>query len=64
MREVRIISDIEMCKNDNCKKAQNCLRFLAKPDKFQNYIYSIEEICNENNEYDYFIEVKRLGRVV
>jgi len=61
---VIVISDIDMCGNDKCDKAQDCLRFLAKPNKNQSYLYGIEEMCNENNEYDYFIEVKRLKNVV
>jgi len=61
---VIIISDIDMCGNDKCEKAQYCLRFLAKSSKNQSYLYEIEEMCNEDNEYEYFMEVKRLGKVV
>ena len=58
------MSDIDMCGNDNCKKSQNCLRFLAKSSKNQSYLYDIEEMCNENNNYEYFLEVKRLNKAI
>ena len=58
------MSDIDMCGNDNCKKAQNCLRFLAKSSKNQSYLYGIEEMCNEDNNYEYFLEVKRLNKAI
>jgi len=53
--------DLTLCKNDNCKKAQNCLRYLAKPDKYQSY-FDGKDDCDEENEYEYFVEVKMLGK--
>jgi len=47
-----------MCNCEKCERSQDCLRFLAEPDKYQSYICGIEEICNKNNGYDYFLEVK------
>ena len=50
--------DFSMCNCEKCERSQDCLRFLAEPDKYQSYICGIEEICNKNNGYDYFLEVK------
>jgi len=58
---VKNICDLTLCKNDNCKKAQNCLRFLAKPDKYQSYMNGKDD-CDENNGYEYFLEVKMLNK--
>ena len=58
---MKIICDLTLCKNDNCKKAQNCLRFLAKPDKYQSYMNENDD-CDENNGYEYFMEVKMLNK--
>ena len=56
--------DISMCENDKCEKSLYCLRFLSEPSKYQSYICEIESICNKENDYEYFMEVKRLKRVV
>lgn len=53
-----------MCENDKCEKSLYCLRFLSEPSKYQSYICEIESICNKENDYEYFMEVKRLKRVV
>ena len=55
--------DISMCNYEKCKKSQDCLRFLARPDKYQSYIDG-ENICNKDNDYEYFLEVKRLKNVI
>jgi len=61
---VIIIPDISMCDNDKCEKSLDCLRFLAEPSKYQSYICGIESICNKENGFEYFLEVKRLSKVV
>jgi len=58
------LPDFSLCKFEDCKKSQNCLRFLAKPNMYQSWEYEMENICNESNGYEYFIEVKRLKKVV
>jgi len=55
------LCDLTLCKNDNCKKAQNCLRFLAKPDIYQSYMNGKDD-CDEDNGYEYFLEVKMLNK--
>ena len=51
-----------MCDNDKCEKSLDCLRFLAEPSKYQSYICGIESICNKENGFEYFLEVKMLKR--
>jgi len=53
--------NLSLCKNDNYKKAQNCLRFLAKPDKYQSYMNG-KDNCDKDNGYEYFLEVKMLKK--
>ena len=52
------LSEFNLCRNDDCKKSQNCLRFLSKEDVSQTYCNMDE--CGEVNGYECFIEVKRL----
>jgi len=51
--------DISKCINDKCKKACKCLRFLCEDSEYQSYLNGKD--CCENNEYEQFIEIKRLG---
>ena len=52
------MSEFNLCRNDDCKKSQNCLRFLSKEDVSQSYC-NVDE-CGEVNGYECFVEVKRL----
>ena len=53
-----LLSEFNLCRNDECKKSQNCLRFLSKEDVSQSYC-NVDE-CGEVNGYECFVEVKRL----
>ena len=52
------LSEFNLCRNEECKKSQNCLRFLSKEDIDQTYC-NVDE-CGEVNGYECFVEVKRL----
>ena len=56
--------DFSMCDYENCEKSQDCLRFLAEPDRYQSYVHEMESVCNEGNGFEYFMEVKRLKKVI
>jgi len=43
------------------RKHKIVLRFLAKPDKYQSYMNGKDD-CDEDNGYEYFLEVKMLKR--
>jgi len=52
------LSKFNLCKNEECKKSQDCLRFLSKEDV--NQLYCNVDECGEVNEYECFVGVKRL----
>ena len=50
------MADITMCENlNNCPKANQCYRFLAKVTP-QYQSYSLFE-CSESNQWEYFWQV-------
>ena len=53
--------DITMCSTKDCKKKNECYRYLAKPSQLQSYsVLDITGACNTENNYEMFIscEVK------
>ena len=52
------MADITMCNNQECYLADNCYRFTAPPDRYnQSYIMNPVEDC-ENDGYKYNIKVE------
>lgn len=48
--------DITMCMKKDCPLKMGCYRATAKPNKWQSYA-SFDE-CNEDNEYEWFMDEK------
>jgi hypothetical protein len=48
-------TDISMCKNDNCEKASECLRFMALESPLQSY-FEFKKICKQP-DFTYFIPI-------
>lgn len=48
--------DIAMCKNDTCIKKEECYRFKAVPNDYQNYC-DFRNVC-VNNEHQWFWQIE------
>lgn len=58
MKGGEILPDISMCQYEKCEKTRECFRFMTTPSSYQSYIQGMEKICNEKNDYQYFLEIK------
>jgi len=52
------MSDITMCKWDNCPVKEICYRYKAKADEYQSYFLETPK-QEENKECEYFWEINK-----
>lgn len=58
--------DFTMCQNGeqkNCNKYKICYRYFAKPNPLYQSYTNFIDICNEEDEYHFFIKIKPKDKI-